>query len=67
MSCQGLFGRLFGHKYAPVFNIVPPPLTSFKAGYGQDLTKLMQVLSTKTMTCLACQRCGDMKKPGGAA
>ena len=70
MTCQGILGRLFGHKYRPRYDV--KERENQKSPTGADLfwsssvdvefnLKLF-VLTDTTYVCDVCVRCGDQRK-----
>lgn len=62
-KCQGLFSKIFGHKYIPIFNIEEPEfikgITSCRNPNG--LIDLVNATKSKTYVKSICSRCGDEK------
>ena len=61
-KCKGIFGRLFGHNYQPVFNRHPPALEDLSVERGSSRA-IMGVIDSMTRTeyvHTCCTRCGDV-------
>lgn len=64
MSCNGLFGRLFGHKFEAVFDEQPSganPFHGLKTATHSLLVELAQLDRKRTLRCIYCVRCGQKK------
>jgi hypothetical protein len=56
-GCQGLFGRLFGHKYAGFYDLIPPNISG--GSYtGPDAEGFIYAMTTKRLHVIRCTRCG---------
>lgn len=60
-ECEGLFGRLFGHKFQPQYETTPPPDDLF-AGMTRVASGVVETMTTaytkKTYVRDVCKRCG---------
>lgn len=63
MTCQGILGRIFGHKYRPRYDVKERerprsyPIVSYTGPAG-SLRDIL-VLEDSTYICDVCLRCGD--------
>jgi hypothetical protein len=62
-ECKGLFGRLFGHKFEPRQDIIPPdPQKADKVRcFYSDVPEVIYMLSSKTYVRDVCTRCGEIR------
>jgi hypothetical protein len=60
-ECQGLFGRLFGHKFVGHYNRTPPNTAGIEGSRGAVM-EFIDRMTEKTYVCSVCLRCGE-KKP----
>ena len=58
--CQGLFGKLFGHKFEPFYDLIPPNWGKGGkfSGDGVDLVKFTEAMTAKRLNVIRCTRCG---------
>jgi len=64
-ECKGIFGRLFGHNYRPVFNRTPPANIDGVSGSRYAVLDLVKFLTRVEYVHTCCTRCGNViaKKP----
>lgn len=60
MNCKGIFGRLFGHNYQPVFDTTPPERLGSFEGTAEGIRGMIDAMSTKKHVHTICTRCGDV-------
>jgi hypothetical protein len=63
MNCKGIFGRLFGHNYQPVFNSTPPEEFELQPGSTGRVSSVLSIIDAMTRTEYVhscCTRCGDV-------
>lgn len=58
-KCDGLFGRLFGHRYEAQYDVRPPRECNFEKGSALAMVQVIDALSAKTYQGSVCRRCGD--------
>lgn len=59
-ECQGLFGKLFGHRFEPIYDRVPPAHIKFNGFlvFPDDQERMVEKLTKRVFKCLYCPRCG---------
>ena len=59
-ACQGLFGKLFGHHFQPVFEQPMLPVTSMKQGgeSAEGMAKIFAAMAGTKHVHTICTRCG---------
>lgn len=59
-QCNGLFGRLFGHKFEPVYNSFPPTFEGFKLNgtTADEFVELVHAMTREEVVGVWCTRCG---------
>lgn len=60
MNCNGIFGRLFGHNYQPVFNRHPPTGLTLEQGSPGAFVSVIEALTHSEYVHTCCTRCGDV-------
>lgn len=63
-ECQGLFGRLFGHNYQPVFNRTPPDEIKVNAATSTQVVRVMESMTRVVYVRTTCTRCGGEPQKG---
>lgn len=59
-TCQGFFGRLFGHKFEAIFDEGPstfPPYFEFNGPVGM-VKEIVSISKQRTFRGIFCTRCG---------
>ena len=59
-ECKGIFGRLFGHNYQPVFNRTPPDSLKFEVATVSAAVSMANALTRTQYVHTCCTRCGDV-------
>jgi hypothetical protein len=57
-TCQGLFGRLFGHNYQARFSTGSTPYPEVERATTQAVVAVMEVAKPRTYERDVCTRCG---------
>lgn len=56
-ECQGLFGKLFGHRFKGFYDYTPPNISG--GSYtGTNLTGFIDAMTVKRLNVIRCTRCG---------
>lgn len=64
MTCQGLFGRLFGHKYTGIYSKSAPSSVEIDAVLTSSLLRVMEAARSVKYECHVCTRCGHVVNKG---
>jgi hypothetical protein len=62
VNCNGIFGRLFGHKYEPRYSRSAPTFqikTMDSLAYAEELVAIMEASKVWTYHGDVCTRCGN--------
>ena len=59
-ECKGIFGWMFGHRFEPMHNSIPPDLNGFKlnGSTAKEGIAILQALTRKEAVGVWCSRCG---------
>lgn len=60
MKCEGIFGRLFGHNYQPVFERIPPTKIDGVEGRPGSVLELIRAMTQTVHVHTCCTRCGNV-------
>jgi len=63
-ECQGVFGRIFGHKFVAQYNLTPPADLGNVKGSHAGVLDVIDALTAKQYVCSVCQRCGQRTAGG---
>jgi hypothetical protein len=65
MKCEGLFGRLFGHRYEPRYSKSAPTYalqTIENLVFADEIALILETSKAVTYRCDVCTRCGNVLK-----
>jgi hypothetical protein len=60
VNCKGIFGRLFGHNYQPVFTRTPPDEIKVDAASSAQVARVLEAMTRTAYVHTCCTRCGDV-------
>ena len=60
MNCKGIFGRMFGHNYQPVFELVAPERIDVGTGRVETIVRIVKEMTDTKYVHTCCTRCGDV-------